>query len=230
MTHPAPDRTPWPEAGRAHSRLIVVRHGQTAHNAGRRLQGHSDTPLDEVGLTQARQLAAHLQARGVRAPRLHSSDLRRAAQTAGALQAVLGGAVTLHGALREIRMGDWEGQRLDDIQAADPDRHARFWGGDPACAAPGGETPVEVTDRVHGLLAGLAPAPGETLVLVSHGIAITGLLCRLLGLDYARAFAAGTTLHGNTAYSVLTLDGLRVVGSSLARTDHLSHVPVGTGA
>lgn len=51
-------------AGRR-ARIIRVRHGQTAHNAGRRMQGHLDAPLDDVGQGQAWQLARHLKVQGI---------------------------------------------------------------------------------------------------------------------------------------------------------------------
>ena len=35
--------------------LILVRHGRTALNAARKLQGRIDEPLDEVGREQARR-------------------------------------------------------------------------------------------------------------------------------------------------------------------------------
>lgn len=46
-------------------RVIVWRHGETAHNAGGIYQGHLDTPLSDRGVQQAEAAAQTLAAREV---------------------------------------------------------------------------------------------------------------------------------------------------------------------
>nr|WP_245745115.1 histidine phosphatase family protein [Deinococcus reticulitermitis] len=208
------------------TRLILVRHGQTAHNRERRVQGHIDAPLDETGHAQAARLARHLRAEGVRAPRLLASDLARARATAEALHAELGGTLNLHPELREIFMGRWEGELYDELAVRDAELHARFWSGDPDCLAPDGENARVVGERVHALLEREWPQPGETVIVVSHGIAISALLARLLGLDYQQEFQTRRFLHLNTAYSVLDVDPdtREIQASRLALSPHLELV------
>lgn len=208
------------------TRLILVRHGQTAHNRERRVQGHIDAPLDDTGHDQAARLARHLRAEGVRAPRLLASDLARARATAEALRAELGGTLSLHPELREIFMGRWEGELYDELAVRDAELHARFWSGDPECSAPGGESARLVGERVHALLEREWPRGGETVIVVSHGIALSALLTRLLGLDYEQEFRTRRLLHLNTAYSVLDVDPQtrEVQGSRLALSPHLELV------
>lgn len=86
----------------------------------------------------------HLKAQGVWQPTIHASDLSRAYATAEALFTELGGTLTAQAGLREIHMGDWEGELYDDIQTAHPELSTRFWGGDPHAGAPDGETPARV--------------------------------------------------------------------------------------
>ena len=38
--------------------LVLVRHGRTEANAGRKLQGRLDLPLDDVGIAQAADVAS----------------------------------------------------------------------------------------------------------------------------------------------------------------------------
>ena len=57
-------------------RVVVLRHGETDHNAARIWQGHLDTPLSERGLAQAR--AAGPAVATLHPSRIVSSDLRRA--------------------------------------------------------------------------------------------------------------------------------------------------------
>ncbi|GGK17034.1 phosphoglycerate mutase [Deinococcus malanensis] len=215
---------PAPAAVLAPTRLILVRHGQTAHNLERRMQGHVDAPLDDTGHEQVRKLARHLHALGVRDPVIHSSDLQRAAATAEALHAALGGSLHRHRDLREIGLGEWEGQLYAEIETAHPELYGRFWDGDPVCCAPGGETPQECGDRVLRHLEQHWPVPGQTVIIVSHGIAVGAALARLLGLDYQQTFRERSLLHLNTAYSVLTLDPRtrEVQNTLLAQSGHLN--------
>lgn len=214
MTLPDPSPT---------ARIILVRHGQTAHNRERRIQGHIDIPLDETGRGQAAQLARHLGAQGVRATRIHSSDLSRAYATAEALRAEIGGVHESFPALREILLGSWEGQPIDDVSLNEAALSARFWDGDPECCAPGGETPAAVGARMLAHVHAHWPGEGETLVVVSHGIAIWSLLSRLLELDYQTHWRGGTYNHRNTGYSVLEVGADRQIHESrLAQADHLA--------
>ena len=60
--------------------ILIIRHGQTAWNTQKRLQGHSDIPLNENGRLQAVTLAKILRDEPLDA--IFSSDLQRAYQTA----------------------------------------------------------------------------------------------------------------------------------------------------
>jgi broad specificity phosphatase PhoE len=87
--------------------LLLVRHGETDWNAEGRLQGHTDTPLNELGRRQARALAEELAGDGIEA--VYSSDLARARETAEIVGARLGLPVALEPDLRERDWGTWEG-------------------------------------------------------------------------------------------------------------------------
>ena len=65
------------------TRLIAVRHGETAWNRDTRIQGHTDIPLNDTGLWQAQRTAEALRGEDVAA--VYASDLQRAAQTAAAI-------------------------------------------------------------------------------------------------------------------------------------------------
>lgn len=163
--------------------LVLWRHGRTEYNATARLQGQVDIPLDDVGAWQAREAAADL-ARRHEPTRLVSSDLGRAAATAQALAELAGVDVELDARLRERAFGEWEGLTSEEIAARWPDEH-RVWrtGGDPV--REGAETRRDVAQRMAEAVAdhvGRTP-DGGTLVLVSHGAAITLALTALLGLD-----------------------------------------------
>ena len=81
------------------TRLVALRHGQTAWNADTRMQGHRDIPLNAVGLEQAERLAQALAAEPIEA--IYASDLQRAADTAAATARRFNVPVTTDAGLRE---------------------------------------------------------------------------------------------------------------------------------
>jgi 2,3-bisphosphoglycerate-dependent phosphoglycerate mutase len=62
------------------TRIIAIRHGETAWNADTRIQGHIDIPLSDVGRRQAALLGQALSGEPVTA--IYASDLSRAWETA----------------------------------------------------------------------------------------------------------------------------------------------------
>src|SRR5215472_17708232 len=89
------------------SRLLLVRHGESTWNAGRRIQGQLDPPLSDRGLTQAQEVAERFA--GHRLEGLYSSDLVRAMRTAKLIGAAVGVEPMAEPGLREIALGEWEG-------------------------------------------------------------------------------------------------------------------------
>ncbi|AEG44788.1 histidine phosphatase family protein [Isoptericola variabilis] len=165
--------------------VVLLRHARTAYNATLRLQGQIDIPLDDVGRWQAAEGAAAL-ASSHRAARIVSSDLERAADTAAAYAQALGGdvAVQTDVRLRERSFGAWEGMTGEEIAERWPEEYAAWRRGhDPVEA--GAETKVAVAARMAEAVREHADAleGDETLVVVSHGAAITLAVTTLLGID-----------------------------------------------
>src|SRR5204863_7927182 len=145
--------------------LLLVRHGETDWNREGRWQGHSDTPLNEAGRAQARDLAAQLPDVDV----VYSSDLARARETAEILAEALGLEVRLDPRLRERGFGAWEGKTSAEIEAAFGDEHARWMGGEAPGAAdaePFDEFGARGQEFVTDVLARHAD---ETVLIVAHG-------------------------------------------------------------
>lgn len=162
------------------TRLVLWRHGRTAHNAQARLQGQVDVPLDEVGRWQARMAAATLLAHHEPA-RIVTSDLGRALETAQFLARACGLEPVVDPRLRERSFGRWEGLTGEEIAATWPDEYAawRAWL-DPQGI--GAESRDQVAQRCLVAVTAHAQEMVEgTLVVVSHGAAIGALVGALLG-------------------------------------------------
>lgn len=139
--------------------LYLVRHGQTAANAERRLVGRADVPLSDVGRNQVAAVAAALREDGI--TRVISSPLARATATAE----VFGLPVDVDERWVEMDYGDLDGQPMADV---DPDVWTA-WRSDASFRPPGGETLVEVAARVGDACRDLARAAADgTVVVVSH--------------------------------------------------------------
>lgn len=160
--------------------LYLVRHGQTDWNIEDRWQGQIDVPLNAHGRQQAEQVAAELAGEDISA--IYTSDLQRASQTAAALSRLTGLPVTCDRRLREINQGAWQGLLSWEVEA----RYANLLhqqGGSPlAIAAPGGETVLQVRQRLLTAVAEIVPRhPAQRVALVSHGFALAVLYVHHMG-------------------------------------------------
>jgi broad specificity phosphatase PhoE len=137
--------------------LIIVRHGRTEANAGRRLLGRLDLPLDDLGRRQARALG---EAVGP-ADRVITSPLLRTRQTAECID----GPATADERFIELDYGTYDGMALADV----PPEMWTSWRNDPDYVPPGGESMSALQTRVSEALTELAPlARTETIVVVAH--------------------------------------------------------------
>jgi len=174
------------------------RHGRTAYNASGRLQGQIDIELDEVGRWQAATAGAVLARRG-RVHRIVSSDLVRAHATARSLAQIVDVEVVLDERLRERSFGEWEGLTAEEISTRWPQQWQEWitWRG---VDVEGGETREQVAERMVPAVREHAAAlpDGGTLVIVSHGAAITITAAVLMGQESTwRGVAGISNAHWN---------------------------------
>lgn len=158
-------------------RVLLLRHGRTAWNAQRRFQGQADPPLDDVGRTQAYEVATLIAA--VRPGLLVSSDSTRAMQTAEIVGDVAALPVISDARFRERGLGHWEGLTREEVAARYPDEYAD-WAAGRDVSRRGGETREQVAARAHGAFLDLPAVP--TAVLVTHSATAMALTNTLLGI------------------------------------------------
>lgn len=201
------------------TRILAIRHGETAWNVDTRIQGHLDIPLNATGLQQARWLARAL-AEGDAVHAVYASDLARAHATALAIAQALGLEVHAHPGLRERAFGHFQGRTFAEIEAELPE-HAHHWRHrTPEWAPPGdGESLLQLRERVLAIVDDLAARHlGQQIVLVAHGGVMDVLYRAATRLDLQ---APRTWQLPNTAVNRLlwTPQGLSLVG--WADTAHL---------
>lgn len=172
-------------------RLLLIRHGETDHNAEQIALGREDVPLNERGRQQAQALARAAKAGelpGGTVAAVYSSPLDRALATAGPLAQALTKSVSIEQALIEMDVGEVENQTFDQLRERYPD-FLRAWRSDDCAdvAMPGGETLRQVQERAWGFVESLrARHAEETVAAVSHNFVILTLLCRMLDLPLSR--------------------------------------------
>lgn len=194
------------------TRILAIRHGETAWNVGARVQGHRDIGLNALGQQQARQLAQAL-AEGECPEVLYSSDLSRAHDTAQAIAARCGLVLHSEPGLRERCFGAFEGCTLDEVQASAPVLAARWRRREPEFEPPGGgESLLAFSARCLDTVLRLAARhPGVTVAMVAHGGVLDCLYraARGLPLDTSRTWS----IDNASINRLLCADGyLSVIG------------------
>lgn len=175
--------------------IFLLRHGKPDFPDKRSyIYGHTDYPLAEAGVQQARRAGRALSE--IRMERIVSSDLARASETAdivAALQAEKAAEVERDAALREIHMGEWDGipkevvrENFSDIFAARGNDFANT-------AAPGGESFVDLQKRgseaFYDILKNSPNA--QNILLVAHGGIFWTIVSKLFNLALGDIFRFG---------------------------------------
>ncbi|WP_367850385.1 histidine phosphatase family protein [Rhodoferax sp. WC2427] len=199
------------------TRIIAIRHGETAWNVDTRLQGQLDIPLNDTGRWQAHQLALALAGEPITA--VYASDLWRAYETALSVAGAVDLNITTDEGLRERGFGSFQGRTFTEIEAELPEQALRWRKRDPTFAPEGGECLNDFRDRVLACVDTLAARhPGELITVVAHG----GVMDVLYRAATGQGLQAPRTWDlGNAAINRLlwTPEGFTLVG--WADTNHL---------
>ena len=177
-------------------RIFLVRHGQVQQNAGSIYLGQADIPLSAVGRIEAASAGEKLLEYEAKPKRIYTSDLERAKETADIISKTLGGFPVIPDKLfREMAMGTWDGELVEDIKAKFPTEYEKRGDDLRNYRTPGGENFYDLSSRVtrefHRIFAedfvcsvdslndNLCQDPGD-LVIVAHLGVITALLEELM--------------------------------------------------
>lgn len=216
--------------GNGETVLYLVRHGQTTANKRQLLQGSTDHPLDEIGLSQARLIAEHF-ATLPPVDAIVSSPLQRALVTAQMIGERVGREPQVRPAFTELDFGAWENREFAEFQAEHPELAARFLDADDYDAGwPGGETRRDFYGRIwaafHDLL---AEYHRHWVVVVAHGGVFGAFLAMVEGTspnDLARYDILNcslTELHVTGRHTEITLR------NDVCHLESLVHSSVGPG-
>ena len=176
----------WLMSGRE-KKVLLLRHGDPLSESDeRRFTGQTDPPLSHVGRRQAKCWQERLS--GVPIARIISSDLSRCMETARILCADRPIIVEPLARLREINLGGWDGMTFRRVRKRWPDAFrqrglemARF-------RPPGGESFLDLQQRVVPVFEEAVDQAGGNLMIVAHAGVNRMILCHLLGIPPENLF------------------------------------------
>ena len=205
--------------------LYLIRHGQTAANVDGISQGQRDVPLNALGRLQADRVGARFEGRQLHG--VFSSPSSRAGDVAAAI-AGQRLAVTRDPRLAELDQGELDGLSGPEMR----ERHQDFlerWRTDdaPSLQMPGGESLVEAQARIVESCEQVATEyQGGEIAVVSHNLALRGVLCHALGIPLRRFRQLTVDLAGVSAVTIEPGRWWRV--DYLNDQCHLDGLPVAT--
>ena len=171
--------------------LTLVRHGETSANLDGVWHGSTDTPLTERGRTQAERVGAYIGETYPDSVALYASPRTRTLDTAAPIARALGLEVQVEPGLAEYDLGDWEGRSYREL--AETEKLWERMKVDPDFAPRGGESPIQVRDRMTGALRRIEAAHRGDRVVVVGERAVPR--CAVRG-DGEPAHALLSDLHG----------------------------------
>ena len=201
--------------------IYFVRHGQTIWNVEKRFQGLSDSPLTELGITQAKLLGEKL--KDIKFNKFYSTSLKRAYDTANYIKGNRKQKVEIVDDFVEISMGDMEGIKQEDFKKLYPEQVKNFFFNqleyNPSSF--GGESFLEVRERViRGLNKFIELNKNyERVLVVSHGATLKTLLHYISGKDISTL--SDEAIPKNTSYTIVKYQNGKFEIIDFSNTSHL---------
>lgn len=159
--------------------VYVLRHGETEWNAEKRMQGRLDSALTEKGINDARLLGERL--KEIDFQRIISSPSNRTMQTAQLVKGEKPNLIETDERLMEIDLGEWQGQVEGDIKERYPIQFDLYWNQPALYESVGGESFLDVKERVSLFLRDLERRNHSgNILVVTHAVVVKALylLCR----------------------------------------------------
>ena len=201
--------------------IYFVRHGQTIWNVEKRFQGLSDSPLTELGITQAKLLGEKL--KDIKFDKFYSTSLKRANDTANYIKGNREQKVEIFDDFVEISMGDMEGIQQEEFKKLYPEQVKNFFFNqleyNPSSF--GGESFLEVRERVAKGLEKFIKLNQdyERVLVVSHGATLKTLLHYISGKDISTL--SDEAIPKNTSYTIVKYENGKFEIIDFSNISHL---------
>ena len=206
-----------------HTKIIIIRHGESLGNLHQIMLGHTDIDLAPRGYIQAEACAEFL--RGEQIDAVYSSDLIRAYHTAEPHARHRGLPITTSQDLRECYVGDWENVSLDEIVEKWPELFFEGWRKSfGTFRIPGGESVQEAASRFHSEVLKIARENiGHTVLIAAHAAVIRGFWGKITG-TLPEKLAETYPYPTNASCSFVWYDGEELIPLEYSVDEHLSEI------
>ncbi|MCA9371321.1 histidine phosphatase family protein [Candidatus Woesebacteria bacterium] len=184
-------------------RLILARHGETDQNVKHIIQGQTNTSLNQRGLEQARKLGHWLKDEDIH--HIYASDLKRAADTARAIQVHHPHLeIVFTPQLRERHFGELEGKSFEYVKQLQKKLHATN------LITTVGEPLQDMCTRAEHFFQSLFPKHmDDTVLVIAHGLFNRGVIAAIEGKSF-QEIETIERLH-NTSVCIYQFDKRRKV-------------------
>ena len=162
--------------------IILIRHGETEWNSQKRMQGHSNSDLSEVGRGQIQALGELM--KNVSFDHIYSSDSLRTSQTAEAITQYSGHTLQFDQRIREKNLGVFEGLTSTEAKERHPEIYRLFKTAGANYVIDEGESTQQLLERALEFSEEIRLRhPQERVVMVTHGGVVRVLMKHALGLS-----------------------------------------------
>ncbi len=167
------------------TKILIIRHGETAWNRDRIFRGTYDIVLNENGKQQARLVAQAL--KGIRIDAAYTSPLSRAKESAQIVTETHGISPVIHDGFIDMDYGEWTGKKDSEVAKLWPDDHDAWTTNPHTVRPPGGTTLKEVFNNSFTAMEELAEKHnGETIAIFAHRVVNKVLVIGALSLELER--------------------------------------------
>jgi len=198
--------------------IYFVRHGQTEWNLERRYQGSGDSPLTELGVSQAEALSKYIQ--HVHFEVIYCSPRGRAQATAKIVRGDRDLEIITVDDFQEINVGKFEGCLYNDMKNDSPELYHGFWHSPDLFLPETGESFADVANRTYSALLEIVKNDtGKRILIVSHAVAIKSILNKIIDLPLNRFWENKLF---QTSLSIVEFENEEFAILKYGSTEHLS--------
>lgn len=200
------------------TRIILIRHGETAWNREERFRGRADIELNDVGIRQARAVASRLIHSDAAA--IYCSPMKRTLQTAQPIGELKNLKIFPLEGVTDVDYGHWQGLTIEEAQRRNPEVFSQ-WRREPQNVCfPNGESLEEVRNRASiSLDQRIQYHIGQTFIVVSHIVVCRLIILHFMGLDTSHFW---NIQQDNCAINTFEIRNGLTVAVSINDTCHLS--------